>query len=538
MGIFDLKNKKTPMRRKLLLYMLALAVIVLAFLAAGLIFLGQYSTAKEQIAKDLSFQSSVYERQVDKYYDDLTMMGTALSGDISEITEWYLNKNGIKFDDINDSQEHVFGLQSAIFNKLHEELLKTDCSGAFVIFNATVNTSVKNSEFSKTGLYFQRSTLDATDESVLLYRGIADLGRKNGVMPHRKWDLEFKTDLIPAWNELVANAKTPIESCAYLSDALVLPKTSERAMHFFIPIISSSGCNYGFCGFEISESYFKTHFAQATQIERLTCMLTKKQDGIIDVSKGFSAGVFGGYFLAPSGELKISGFGNGLVSLEGLNGDFSYVAKNKDITLCNCNYVLTVMIPKAVYIKAATDNTLRLIAFILLFLVATVTVCIYFSRKFVSPLVKGLEQIRKREHNVSSSPLSEIDDLFAFLAEQDSLREAENAKLREERDSKTDELTKAQNEIARLSYSRKSEIDPDDYETFKTGMKSLTKMEKTVFDLYLQGKTAEQILEICNIQKSTLKYHNHNILGKLGVSSRKQMLRYATLLNQENGDNA
>lgn len=196
------------------------------------------------------------------------------------------------------------------------------------------------------------------------------------------------------------------------------------------------------------------------------------------------------------------------------------------------------MIPKAVYIKAATDNTLRLIVFILLFLVATVTVCIYFSRKFVSPLVKGLEQIRKREHNVSSSPLSEIDDLFAFLAEQDSLREAENAKLREERDSKTDELTKAQNEIARLSYSRKSEIDPDDYETFKSGMKSLTKMEKAVFDLYLQGKTAEQILEICNIQKSTLKYHNHNILGKLGVSSRKQMLRYATLLKQENGDNA
>lgn len=57
-----------------------------------------------------------------------------------------------------------------------------------------------------------------------------------------------------------------------------------------------------------------------------------------------------------------------------------------------------------------------------------------------------------------------------------------------------------------------------------------------MFELYLEGKTAEEILEICAIQKSTLKYHNHNILGKLGVSSRKQMLRYAALLKQENGE--
>ena len=36
-----------------------------------------------------------------------------------------------------------------------------------------------------------------------------------------------------------------------------------------------------------------------------------------------------------------------------------------------------------------------------------------------------------------------------------------------------------------------------------------------------------------NIRESTLKFHHHNILKKLGVFSRKQMLRYATLLKQE-----
>ena len=88
-------------------------------------------------------------------------------------------------------------------------------------------------------------------------------------------------------------------------------------------------------------------------------------------------------------------------------------------------------------------------------------------------------------------------------------------------------------QIDRLAYSRKNEIDPDNYEAFEIGLKKLTKTEKTIFNLYLQGKTAKEIADILNIRESTLKFHNHNILEKLGVSSRKQMLRYATLLKQE-----
>lgn len=50
-----------------------------------------------------------------------------------------------------------------------------------------------------------------------------------------------------------------------------------------------------------------------------------------------------------------------------------------------------------------------------------------------------------------------------------------------------------------------------------------------VFDLYLDDKSAKEIADVLNIRESTLKFHNHNILEKLGVSSRKHMLSYATL---------
>lgn len=67
------------------------------------------------------------------------------------------------------------------------------------------------------------------------------------------------------------------------------------------------------------------------------------------------------------------------------------------------------------------------------------------------------------------------------------------------------------------------------------GIKTLTKQEQTIFELYLSGKSAPEILEITGIKERTLKFHNGNIYEKLGVHSRKQMLRYAMFYQNENG---
>lgn len=514
--------------------MLATAGIVLFLIAAGLFFVDNFSSTKKTVAKDLSFQADGFYRQVDKYYDDLTMMGSSLSEGLSGLVENYLSQKGITFSDVNDNLENVEGLQRAVMPKLKEELLKTDCSGAFVIFNATVNTTLENSAYSKTGLYFQRSTLDPTDESILLYRGISELGRENGVMPHRKWRLEFRIDLIPDWASIPTATALPVEKSAYLLNAFTLPGTSERAMLFIIPIVSSDGISYGYCGFETSESYFKTFFAQTTQISNLTSTLTKRQDNDIDYDSGFSAGVFNGYYLQPKGKAEISNFGEGLVRLK--SKDASYVGISKDIKICQGDYLITTMLPKSWYDKTAAENAFRIILTLSLLLGAITAVCVYSTRKFLAPLLKGLEQIHKREHKNSSSSIVEINDLFVFLTEQDKLREEEADVLLKRHEEQNDALRKANREIERLSYSRKTEVDPDNYEVFKSGIKSLTKTEKAIFGLYLEGKTAAEILDICKIQQSTLKYHNHNILEKLGVSSRKQMLRYAALLNQETAE--
>jgi DNA-binding CsgD family transcriptional regulator len=68
-----------------------------------------------------------------------------------------------------------------------------------------------------------------------------------------------------------------------------------------------------------------------------------------------------------------------------------------------------------------------------------------------------------------------------------------------------------------------------DYDYFICNLSTLTPAEHRVYELYLAGKNAKQITEILDISENTLKYHNKNIYSKLGISSRKQLLRYATL---------
>ena len=537
MKLIDFKNKKTSMHRKLLLYMLTLVLLIVLFIGVGLFFVGQFSTTTEKYSNNLTFQSEFYTRQIEKYFDDISMMSEMLATDSSKIIDDYLTENGIDLSALNDSELHTEGVQKALLPKLREELLKADASGAFIILNATVNTRKEDSDGSRTGLYFQRSTLDRTDETLLLLRGCANLGRENDIMPHRRWRLEFKTEFVPEIKNSFGKTKAG-NKISVLTDVFTLSGINEKTMAFFTPLYDSDNFFYGICGFEISGEYFKDYFAQPTRFEQLTCTFAKtEEDGRIDCENIFWTGVLGGYSLKPSGTLipkKIKG------NLSELSGKNNFIAAGKEVTICNENYTLTVMQPKSEFDKTVAVNVTKIVLVCFLLVFTAVMLCIFFSRKFVAPVIKNLERIRKQEHAEAKSGITEIDDLFVYLAEQDRLRDIETNRLKRQNDelaivteNQTAEIDKQQAEIDRLAYSRKTEIDPDNYEIFKIGLKELTKTEKTVFDLYLHGRTAKEIAGILNIRESTLKFHNHNILEKLGVSSRKQMLRYATLLKQE-----
>ena len=70
-----------------------------------------------------------------------------------------------------------------------------------------------------------------------------------------------------------------------------------------------------------------------------------------------------------------------------------------------------------------------------------------------------------------------------------------------------------------------------DFKTFAANVELLSKAERAVFDLYMKGFSAPDIANQLYISINTIKSHNKRIYKKLNVSSRKELLFYAKLMN-------
>lgn len=66
--------------------------------------------------------------------------------------------------------------------------------------------------------------------------------------------------------------------------------------------------------------------------------------------------------------------------------------------------------------------------------------------------------------------------------------------------------------------------DPERIDLFMKGIEKLTPTEREIFNAYIARVTTKEIMANLNIKESTLKFHNRNIYGKLGVSTRKELL--------------
>lgn len=67
-------------------------------------------------------------------------------------------------------------------------------------------------------------------------------------------------------------------------------------------------------------------------------------------------------------------------------------------------------------------------------------------------------------------------------------------------------------------------------EFFSKGLLSLTPTEYSIYEYYISGKRANEVMKILGIQENTIKFHNKNLYRKLGVSSRKQMIEIDKLV--------
>lgn len=523
-----LKKEKQSLQKKLFFHMLVLVTILLFIFVMFLVLFGHFTSTEKKVYSTLSLQAEVFDRDMSSYYNSLAAKSIYLSESITYLTEQYQKSKNISFADTNGSTRHIENLEERYMELLSEELLKTNCSGIYVVLDTSRTPQNEN---SKVGVYIQRDMLGSSKrDAMLLYRGSASLGKEKGIMPHRKWNLEFNKNNFPNYDEIFS-LELPLEKSCFISDITVLPGMSERVMSISVPIKNVDGVNIGICGFEVSESLFKQTHAQPTTLEHITCLFSQKSENGINSDEGLSCGVAGGYYLPINGMLKRHEIIDGLTEYNNEHGTYVGITQNIPLCISNNEYEITVMIPKEDYAVLQRKSFFQVSGIVLLLIFLAVVLCRYFSRRYILPILKGLNMIKSTSYEYEKINIAEIDEIFDYLAEKSKSYRQSIEDL-----SKQNEL--AQSTIEKLSYDRKKEICPDDYEYFLTGLKMLTPAEKNIFNLYLDGKTIKQIAEENGIKEATVKFHNHNIYEKLGVTNKKQLLRFAAMYLQEKGKNS
>lgn len=537
------------MRRRLIVYLFGM-MLFFSLLVAMLLFLfGVIDPIGSEAERALTNQLENSVNFIEQQSNDQAAYAVAFSKQLTATVEDELDNSGIAFDQLRNDPDALTSVQSRLFEVVYNNMQLAPCSGAFCFLNTTVNDTLPTKSYQ--GLYLKFANLyseNTLHNDVCLFRGFSSVARENNINLHSTWQLEILEGLFPEIDALMSAKSEHLSKSYFLTSVYQLPDTWESVRLLCVPVFDAHGATIGVCGYEISNLYFlllhKTSEAERSHI--FCALLDRSLDGYV----GHIAGNQSGYFPPVDSVFTVE---NNQDLTVFHSGDIEFIGKTQELKVGTTAHIVAVMLPAEEYQALVKTVQLKIAAILFITALAFLIVALWGSKKYVSPILKDLERIKDGTGPAQGdSRVLEIGDLFAFLAQQDREHEATLSALHQEKleaqsrqerlqselRQANSEYESAQVEIARLAYSRKQEVDPDDFQFFLEGISKLTPTERKVFELYLDGKSAKEIIAILEITENTLKFHNKNIYNKLGVSSRKQLLRYATLMKQQESDSS
>ena len=533
--ILQYRSEGLSMRRRLAFYLISALVMFMSLILLLLNFFGIMNLTDHQIMDALEGQLSNYARNVERDYDRLAAYAISFSEQMETALQNYLSENGLAFEELENNAEAVTGLQCALYDTVYLNMQLAPSSGAFYILDTTVNSQMVTPHYSGIYLKYINLNSDSTvNNDFSLYRGSFIVGNENGLTFHSGWQNEMQTDFFDTCDATFADG-------AYyaLSPAVTIPETWERARYVYVPIHDLKGNTIGVCGFEINDLFFQLAYkTEDEQLGPVVCALLDDRQG--SYTGQFSSSRFNAsndaaadFTTAEKDDWVIFDFGTE-----------QCIGKEDAVHLGGNTFSAAIMLTQAQHDNFVQQGQIKIFALLFIAAVFSFACCVFMSNRYVAPILKKIEQIKANEEDGDTLGIREIDDLFAFLADKDShhearLAELEKAKQQAEQEAEQakaaydralEEYRLAQSEIHQLSdEKKKKEIVLEDYEYFICNLKTLTPSEYRIYELYLAGKSAKEIMEITGTTENTLKYHNKHIYSKLGISSRKQLLRFASL---------
>lgn len=527
-----IKMGGSSLRMRFMLYVTLAIVssVMLLFLLLSLF--GIINPADKRIEEYLDNQLDNHTVQTEHDIECLAAYSLAFSEQIGAVVDGCLSENGITFDDLANNIDVLTEIQRQSYVTVYTNVRIAPCSGAFYILNTTVNTDSEprlyNGVYLKFANLYSESTVNTKNA---LFRGSSVLARENNINLFSTWQNEMKTDVFS--DTSVFDDKEYV-----ISGVNHIPDTWERARYIYSPIYTRDGSIIGVCGFEINDLYLQLAYSAADKesAQTVCALLDKTESGY----KGQFISNRSGYVPPEYETISSDKYGS---FTEYRCGNHAYIGKQTELVIDGNTLIIALMFPKNQYLGIVRQGRLKNAAVFFIITVISFSACLWLSKKYIKPIRNSISQFKEKKTDYTPSGITEIDDLFAFLAEKDRKNEEALAKIENEKtmiqntlEQVSVENSEAKQEIARLAYSRKNEVDPYDYEQFRKGVKTLTQMEQKIFGLYLSGKKVKEIVEILGIKESTVRFHNRNIYSKLSVGSLKQLLLFASVMKSEEGE--
>ena len=515
------KKQSVGMQRKLMLYWVSMILVVFAAVILLLSIAGAFSQNDEQLHEVMELQLKNTQDSLASRLDRLTAQSLNLSKELSREIEGELVREGISLQEVNDDSERLLKLQQIMYPLVNTTLQTANCNGAYVILNATANTTLEVADHSRSGLHLRYTNLSASNPvapTVVYFRGIPDIARQKELELHNRWNLEFdtdqipgcRTDQIPGCRELM---DTPLDRPAesyFWSRRIDLKDTWESAMLLCVPIVGSDGTVYGICGVEISALYFQLSYpAVDGQFGSAVTVLAPIQDSRLLLSDGLVGSVNGTY-LDGQETLVIH---QGRYYNEYDASSERYIGLHRTIPISkgeteNTAWAVAIMIPQDSYAAYTAEVQRTWVIAALGLLMVLLAISFFLARRFVRPITDSLKRFQQEglpEQGLSSG-ISEVDELAEFL----------NARARNQR-------------------LEQGELPPNIAELFDQFVERkdlLTEAERNILRYYIDGHEIADIPDLAFISMSTVRKHNRSIYEKLGVASRDELMLYIDLLRR------
>jgi len=554
-----LRNTSLTIRLRLLGFLLGLILLLFLVVIVILLMTGTLTSGQRELDEYFSIELERLTADIERDYGQISASAVSLAANIAESAEQFTRQRGGDISDLQAKPELLQELLDSNFDRLILSLEKTRASGAFIILDATVNQAIDRPDLSRAGLYVKNmepNIVSASTPRITVLRGFADIGRKRGYALHSLWSMEFDLDSFPEYEairqQVGLSDQQDLTRLYVWGGARPTEGTSEQYMPCVVPLIDSKGNFFGVCGFEVSSLLFKLNYKPVSKDhQRINCLISPIDDRGLILTGALAGGDYNSFsaFINKARSYSLpDSAGNGfdpegsdsqgqpiawlrsvsersqmiLYRFEGSDlpaGDSAaelragpgsvFAGRHMELRLLPHDSVFSdtafasvLIISESDYSEILGRNNLKIAGLFLLFILAGVLAAAFISKRFVGPIIRGLEAAAAHDlDGMADSNIAEIDALIEQLRERYKNRTGQSL--------------------------------PDDlFEDFLSRLEMLTPTEKIIARCYMRGDGTQDILGNLFISASTLKTHSSHIYTKLNISSRDELQLYYHLISK------